>query len=362
MANQSKMLPPYAERKLRALQRFALSNAALSEVPATLRLDVSIMRAVLERSKARIVARYRTALRAVKEPQELASCEACVTSSTLGMPGISGMTAPGASTPSDCGSGASSPAALSRSNTSNSLKAGSMGGASVDEQTLAAEANEAAPAAEVTEAAVIETTAACCPAPAAEAIEAINEPAAAETKTEIASALSKEAVPAPAPVAEPTSGPAVYITSAVEGPCPASAPATPRPPVPRSHLTAAFQALAAIAAATRPESAALPVRPYNPTAEAPGFNIKHTVLNYQWHRCEAPGAPIQLVGGCHYAASGSTIVRQQLESLRADHPSSKGMPAPQRQQQGQDQQEATGVKVGAVEKASHMETVPKWRH
>ena len=108
MANQSKMLPPYAERKLRALQRFALSNAALSEVPATLRLDVSIMRAVLERSKARIVARYRTALRAVKEPQELASCEACVTSSTLGMPGISGMTAPGASTPSgerlgDCG-------------------------------------------------------------------------------------------------------------------------------------------------------------------------------------------------------------------------------------------------------------------
>ena len=109
MANQSKMLPPYAERNLSAIQRFALSNAALSKVPATLRLDVSIFRAVLEQSNARIVARYRTALRAVKEPQELASCKTCVTASTLGMPGISGMTtAPGASTPSgerlgDCG-------------------------------------------------------------------------------------------------------------------------------------------------------------------------------------------------------------------------------------------------------------------
>ncbi|KAG2451474.1 hypothetical protein HYH02_004072 [Chlamydomonas schloesseri] len=246
----------------------------------------------------------RQELREIRSRDEVVAIKGCV-ASTLGMSAsgaINSQTASGASSPSDCGSGASTPVgALSRNNSGKSFNdhCSHEGASNGDNKAVAETATSSAITIK-----------------------------SARTET------SHTEVSAPAPLHAPgPASPAIKAPERLSSSPASSISSSPSPHRPHSLLSASFKALSAMAA-----DATARLQPSCPSPSPAPWpferSLAHTALNYIWHRCEGPGAPIELVGGCphHHPAATGTAQKPQLDSLRVGAPSggrsSKTMRAP----------------------------------
>ncbi|KAG2445847.1 hypothetical protein HXX76_000451 [Chlamydomonas incerta] len=254
----------------------------LCDLPAERRFIASVARAALERK--RDVARRCVALVAAQEIHKFArepsslitsAIETKTSSIPAGAAPANGADCSGCSTPSDCGSGASTPAVLSRSNTDLSTRTDSEGGCSQDGTlVLEAAAKTTAPPTEAPPAlsepgspspAINIPLAAISPAPASSFRPRSLLTASLMRATPSTTAAGFKFHSAPAAV---TAAPAARTTG--PSPCSATAawPAVPLSVSPGCSAPPASSSSACIYYPPEPQS----------------YSVRHTVLDFVWHR------------------------------------------------------------------------------